>query len=431
MSGSITVILASLMLVSLVAVFAMLSFERVYVRPGALASLVAEELGEVYGYRVLSLGVNCIVVVNETNVTVRLLGLEASSRIDTDRAVVPSKAAGNMIVLYGNSTHVWVSSQIEFSPVKVKSSIYEVVFTDIGFENSTVSPSVAVAGVSISGVTIVVERVEEVPIDKKYWGGVVIEEASNPLLGDLRGRRYTPIFTGGSIKLESYSWNWRYVAAYIKNPDGSVRAFTGTVKAGFRIFLYATGWKPWRAYSCILVLDPAKVEEIQRRGYAYDPLYKAVRVGGRGGWREYNVTLSYDSPYAVGIGGYQPSGVRIYAYIKSVRLYWNETTTTPGEFEGEIVGVRNTGNRIAKIRVRLLEGSGLLDLKIWLNGTLQIDLENGLTEGSWVTLKPGETLIVRFYGRDDDNDYGYRLVVDCADAALNVVKQLSLEIEDA
>ena len=74
MNSSITVILASLMLVSLVAVFASLSFERIYVRPESLASLVAEELRGVYGYRVLSLGVNCLVRVNATHVTVRLLG---------------------------------------------------------------------------------------------------------------------------------------------------------------------------------------------------------------------------------------------------------------------------------------------------------------------------------------------------------------------
>jgi len=429
MSGSITVILASLMLVSLVAVFAVLSFERVYVRPEALASLVAEELREIYGYRVLSLGVNCLVRVNATHVTVRLLGVAASCRLNVDRDVVPSEASGSLIVLYGNSTHVWVSSQIEYSPVRVKSSVYEVVFTDIGFENATVSLNEAEVKVTIEGTTTEVEVMEQVPTtssEPQYWRGVRVATWN-----DLY--RWSVRYSASYIWVEDSAW-WRvygyYYGMYIRNSDGSYRVFSGTVKIGFKI--RGDMW-----YARVFLLNPDKVRELERYGYGSSGVYKYVSfgwgiIGSR--WRTFNVTLSYSKPYVVAIGGWKWTNLwdrTIKVYIKDGYLYRTETRTVPGEFEGDVVGVKNAGNRVAKIRVRLVEGGGLLGLKIWLNGTLQIDLENGLTEGSWVTLKPGETLIVKFYGRDDDNDYEYRLVVDCADAALNVVKQLSLKIEDA
>jgi len=234
MSGSITVILASLMLVSLVAVFAMLSFERVYVRPEALASLVAEELREVYGYRVLSLGVNCLVRVNATHVTVRLLGVEASCRLNVDRDVVPSEASGSLIVLYGNSTHVWVSSQIGFSPVKVKSSVYEVVFTDIGFENATVSPNEAEVEVTIEGTTTEVEVAEPVPTtssEPQYWRGVRVGARYGWVNDGLYA--WSVKYSVNYIWVEDSAW-WRvygyYYGAYIRNSDGSYRVFSGTGK---------------------------------------------------------------------------------------------------------------------------------------------------------------------------------------------------------
>jgi len=101
--------MASLLLVSIFSVVAYLTLTRVSVRPDALAKLIAEELEDVYGVRVVSLGVLCVVSINQTHVVVRVYGMVGYCTLDLDKVVVPSSANGLLIKIYGNRTHVWVS----------------------------------------------------------------------------------------------------------------------------------------------------------------------------------------------------------------------------------------------------------------------------------------------------------------------------------
>jgi len=112
---SVTVVLTSMFLIIVLSLFITLTFNRVHVEPSAIARLVAEEIEDTYGYRVLSFGVNCVIVVNGTHVVVKVFGLEGSCELRVQRRVIPSIASGSLIVIYGNSTHVWISSKVRRS----------------------------------------------------------------------------------------------------------------------------------------------------------------------------------------------------------------------------------------------------------------------------------------------------------------------------
>ena len=154
MGDAVTAVLASLFLVAVLGVYAALTLNRVSVNPDALARLVAGEIEDVYGYRVLSLGASCTVEINQTHVVVRAFGLEGFCRIDVSREVIPSAAGGGLIVIHGNTTHVWISSRIEYSPLQVRPSIFSMVFEPVGFENTTIQGDKALAKVTIHGIIL-------------------------------------------------------------------------------------------------------------------------------------------------------------------------------------------------------------------------------------------------------------------------------------
>ena len=110
MESATSVLLASLFLVAVVSLASFLLLSRVSVRPDALARLIAEELEDVYGVRVVSLGVPCVVSINQTHVVVRAYGVVGYCTLNLDRVVVLSSANGLLIKIYGNRTHVWVSN---------------------------------------------------------------------------------------------------------------------------------------------------------------------------------------------------------------------------------------------------------------------------------------------------------------------------------
>ena len=110
MESAVAVLMASLLLVSIVSLATYLTLTRVSVRPDALARLVAEELEDTHGIRVVSLGVPCAVSINQTHVVVRAYGVVGYCTLSLDRTVVPSSASGLLIRIYGNSTHVWIRS---------------------------------------------------------------------------------------------------------------------------------------------------------------------------------------------------------------------------------------------------------------------------------------------------------------------------------
>ena len=111
MESAVAVLMASLLLVSIFSVVAYLTLTRVSVRPDALAKSIAEELEDTHGIRVVSLGVPCVVSINQTHVVVRAYGVMGYCTLNLDRAVVPSSASGLLVRIYGNSTHIWINRE--------------------------------------------------------------------------------------------------------------------------------------------------------------------------------------------------------------------------------------------------------------------------------------------------------------------------------
>jgi len=300
MKDAVTAVLASLFLVAVLGVYAALTLNRVSVNPDALARLVAKEIEDVYGYRVLSLGASCTVEINQTHVIVRAFSLEGSCRIDVSREVIPSAASGDLIVIHGNTTHLWISSRIEYSPLQVRSSIFNMVFEPVGFENATIQGDEALARVAIHGVDKTVEVRERVYTDNRHAGLWDCGYWRVWSWGSMAWHRPSFLhYVGNYVYLEdSYERRQGYYFIYIKD-----RTFKGEVKVEFKFksgFVY------------IFILDPEGVEEMETYGHAWGVVYSHRYVGhSYWNWKPtFNETVSYSKPFMIRIGTWKTWGFK-------------------------------------------------------------------------------------------------------------------------
>ena len=107
---STTIVIISIAIIALLALSTPLLVQRTLTKPYAIAFWLAKEIEDTYGYRVISLGAPYTVTLNQTHITVKISGTEASIKINTKRKIIPSKAYGPQITIYGNKTHIWIAS---------------------------------------------------------------------------------------------------------------------------------------------------------------------------------------------------------------------------------------------------------------------------------------------------------------------------------
>ena len=176
--------------------------------------------------------------------------------------------------------------------------------------------------------------------------------------------------------------------------------------AGGRVYLY--------------VLDAGDLSKVIKR---YE-----IPAGGWG-WRGFEVEVrGVKGEYLIAFGSRRAWGWSPIIYLTDLEV---ESAKPASPEIDDLIRVANKGDVAVKVRLRLVSGHGLWDLRVALGETVQIAIEGGRVVsgvGDWVLLRPKSHLPISVACRGMEG-FSYRVLVEAVSVDGAEMERLELTLK--